>query len=32
VGVLKMAWDIEDGKGDGSQWRAATDVLAAMTR
>lgn len=32
VGVLKMAWDIEDGTGDGRQWRAATDVLAAMTR
>ncbi|WP_439579284.1 aminoglycoside phosphotransferase family protein [Elioraea sp.] len=32
VGVLKTAWDIEDGTGDGRQWRAAADVLETMTR
>lgn len=32
VGVLKMAWDIEDGTGDGRQWRAATEALAPITR
>lgn len=32
VGVLKMAWDIEDGTGDGSQWRAATDALVPPAR
>ncbi len=32
VGVLKTVWDIEDGTGDGRQWRAATDVLESMTR
>jgi streptomycin 6-kinase len=32
VGVLKTVWDIEDGTGDGRQWRAATELLGAMTR
>ncbi len=32
VGVLKTVWDLEDGTGDGRQWRAATELLGAMTR
>ena len=32
VGVLKTVWDLEDGTGDGGQWRTATDLLASMTR
>lgn len=32
VGVLKTVWDLEDGTGDGRQWRAAAEVLGAMTR
>lgn len=32
VGVLKTVWDLEDGTGDGRQWRAATEALAPMTR
>jgi streptomycin 6-kinase len=32
VGVLKTVWDLEDGTGDGRQWRAATEALVPMTR